>query len=55
MGRKDRKFTLFFAWTLIKMGSFDLSDPEQQRLCFNFSNLQPLWEHENLSKGARYA
>ena len=31
---------------------FDLSDPEQQRQCFHFSNLQPLWWHENLAKGA---
>lgn len=23
--------------------SFDLSDPEQQKLCFNYTNLQPLW------------
>ncbi len=30
--------------------SFDLSDPEQQRLCFNYKNLQPLWAADNLSK-----
>lgn len=34
---------------------FDLNDPDQQRACFHFSNLQPLWWHENLSKGARVA
>jgi hypothetical protein len=33
--------------------SFDLSDPQQQRICFHFLNLQPLWASENLSKGAR--
>jgi hypothetical protein len=33
--------------------SFDLNDPIQQAQCFNFSNLQPLWYHENCSKGAR--
>jgi hypothetical protein len=32
--------------------SFDLSDPQQQRLCFNYKNLQPLWAADNLSKGA---
>lgn len=30
--------------------SFDLSDPSQQAICFHWSNLQPLWASENLSK-----
>ena len=34
--------------------SFDLSDPEQQKKCFHFSNLQPLWAKENLAKGCRW-
>jgi hypothetical protein len=34
--------------------SFDLADPEQQRECFHYANLQPLWGSENLSKGAKY-
>lgn len=34
--------------------SFDLSDPEQQRLCFNYKNLQPLWAADNLSKSDSY-
>lgn len=34
--------------------SFDLADPEQQRACFHWSNLQPLWAAENQSKGARH-
>jgi hypothetical protein len=29
---------------------FDLSDPEQQRQCFHYTNLQPLWAEENLRK-----
>lgn len=33
---------------------FDLSDPEQQRRCFHFTNLQPLWESENSSKKHKY-
>jgi hypothetical protein len=33
--------------------SFDLADPAQQRQCFNYKNLQPLWASENLSKGAK--
>jgi hypothetical protein len=30
--------------------SFDLFDPEQQKICFHFSNLQPLWAADNLRK-----
>lgn len=33
--------------------SFDFSDPEQQRACFHFSNLQPLFARDNLCKGAK--
>ncbi|MFM7796264.1 MAG: hypothetical protein ACKO7N_05810 [Candidatus Nitrosotenuis sp.] len=30
--------------------SFDLTDTEQQKLCFHYTNLQPLWAEENLRK-----
>jgi predicted DNA-binding protein YlxM (UPF0122 family) len=30
--------------------SFDLTDPEQQRQCFHYSNLQPLWAEDNIKK-----
>lgn len=32
---------------------FDLSDPEQQKLCFHFTNLQPMWGDDNMSKNNR--
>jgi hypothetical protein len=32
--------------------SFDLADPEQQRQCFHYTNLQPLWAGDNLRKGS---
>jgi hypothetical protein len=38
---------------IIPCVSFDLTDPEQQKKCFHYSNLQALFVHENLSKGAK--
>lgn len=32
---------------------FDLTDPEQQKACFHYTNLQPLWASDNLRKGAK--
>jgi len=32
---------------------FDLEDPSQQRSCFHWLNLQPLWKIDNLRKGDR--
>ena len=31
--------------------SFDLTDPEQQKKCFHYTNLQPLWALDNIKKG----
>jgi hypothetical protein len=33
--------------------SFDLTKASEQRECFHYTNLQPLWASENLSKGNR--
>ncbi len=30
--------------------SFDLTDIEQQKICFNYTNLKPLWQKDNFSK-----
>lgn len=30
--------------------SFDLTDPQQQKECFHWSNLQPLWAADNIRK-----
>lgn len=33
---------------------FDLSDPIQQKECFHFTNLQPLWAADNLAKATKF-
>ena len=38
---------------IIPCSSFDLTKPEEQAKCFHYTNLQPLWASENLSKGNR--
>jgi hypothetical protein len=34
--------------------SFDLNNPKQQKQCFHYTNLQPLWAKDNLSKSNKY-
>lgn len=34
--------------------SFDLNDPLQQKECFHYTNIQPLWERDNLRKFSNY-
>jgi len=34
--------------------SFNLKDKEEQKKCFHYTNLQPLWAKDNLSKGNKY-
>jgi hypothetical protein len=38
---------------IIPIASFDLRDCEQQKKCFNFTNLQPLWKEDNRKKGSK--
>ena len=56
----ESKFKLGMSWDnygkwhvdhIRPCASFDLSNLEEQRKCFNYTNLQPLWAEENLSKG----
>lgn len=45
-------------WTVdhvLACATFDLTDPAQQRECFHYTNLQPMWFEENSGKGARPA
>ena len=34
--------------------SFDFSDEEQKYMCFHFTNLQPMWASENISKSNKF-
>ncbi len=60
----ESKFTKGMTWTKVMNGeihcdhirpcaSFDLSKPSEQKKCFNYKNLQPLWAEENLRKGVK--
>jgi hypothetical protein len=33
--------------------SFNLEDPDEQKKCFHWTNLQPLWAQDNIRKGAK--
>lgn len=47
----------FYGWHVDHIkpcASFDLTNPEQQKVCFHFSNLQPLWAADNIRKGDTY-
>lgn len=35
---------------IIPCSSFDLSDPAEQKICFHYTNLQPLWCDLNIAK-----
>lgn len=39
---------------IIPICMFDLTDIEQQKICFHYTNYQPLWATENMSKNGRY-
>lgn len=45
-----------FGWHIdhiLPCASFDLTSEDEQRKCFHYSNLQPLWWQENIKKGCK--
>jgi hypothetical protein len=36
------------------LASFDLTDPDQYRTAAHYTNLQPLWAHDNRKKGSKF-
>ena len=39
---------------IIPCDAFDLTNQEQQKECFHYTNLQPLWWLDNIKKGNKY-
>lgn len=39
---------------IVPCDKFDLQDELQQKICFHYTNLQPMWHEENCSKSNRY-
>lgn len=50
-GRGNNKWNIDH---VIPCAFFDLTNIEQQKKCFHFSNMQPLWETDNSIKNSRY-
>lgn len=47
----------FYGWHMDHIrpiASFDLTDRKQMKKCFHYTNLQPLWAKDNLSKGDKF-
>ena len=51
---ENRGFNGWHIDHIIPISSFDLNDIEQQKACFHYTNLQPLWAKENLLKSNKF-
>ena len=58
----ESQFTVGMSWKnqgawhidhIIPCASFNLTNPSEQKKCFHYSNLQPLWACDNLSKSSK--
>jgi len=47
------KISLIHIDHIIPCASFDLTKESEQKKCFHYTNLQPLWAKDNLSKGCK--
>lgn len=57
----ESKFIVGMSWKFVMTGeihidhiipcsAFDMTDPSQQKKCFHYTNLQPLWAKDNFKK-----
>lgn len=56
--RKGMSWENYGEWHVdhkVPCAAFNLTDPEEQKRCFHFTNLQPLWAEENYRKNAKLA
>ena len=47
------KFFVNIFWGDFFKKNFDLTDLEVQKKAFHYTNLQPMWGDENISKGSK--
>ena len=47
------KISLIHIDHIIPCASFDLTKESEQKKCFHYTNLQPLWAKDNMSKGCK--
>lgn len=40
---------------IIPCAAFDLNDELEQKACFHYTNLQPMWAKENIQKSDKYS
>ena len=54
--KKDMSWDNYGKWHvdhIRPISKFDLTDKEEQKKCFHYTNLQPLWAVDNLKKGSK--
>jgi hypothetical protein len=39
---------------IIPCAAFDLTKSEEQKKCFHYTNLRPMWASENISKSSKH-